>query len=279
MIYEILTLLLSQILIYLQEFKDLETLPFHCSLSRCALRARTGIFHFPLFKGRTYILSESIFLRVRRLLSAQLQDSVNAMERADSDGTMREAIREVDRTIDEVRASQEQTMTRRLQASRYKTMITAKVDELTEKARFALQQGREDLAEGALSLQVDFEKEAQQLEQLQMLARDEETKLDKSITALRTRKRQMEEALAAYTAARLEASMGGDSDFKQGRDVENKVNRGEAAFDRATPGAGSSGVSISDPKASDEVAEIENMQKSAVVALRLAALKRSNQAA
>jgi len=201
------------------------------------------------------------------------------MERADSDGTMREAIREVDRAIDEVRASHEQTMTRRLQASRHRTMITAKVDELTEKARFALLQGREDLAEGALSRQVDFEKEAQQLEQVQMLARNEESKLDESITALRTRRRQMEEALAAYTAARLEASMGGDSGFTQASDVENKVSRAEAAFDRAIPGAGGSSLSMSDPKANDQVAEIENMQKSAVVALRLAALKRSNQAA
>ena len=38
-------------------------------------------------------MSESIFLRVRRILSARIEDSVGAMERANSDGTMREGIR------------------------------------------------------------------------------------------------------------------------------------------------------------------------------------------
>ncbi|MBA1879007.1 hypothetical protein HLX94_24455, partial [Escherichia coli] len=57
-------------------------------------------------------MAESVFLRVRRLLSAKVEDSVDAMERANSDGTMREAIREVDRAMDEVRRDREAAMTR-----------------------------------------------------------------------------------------------------------------------------------------------------------------------
>ena len=40
-------------------------------------------------------MAESVFARVRRVLSGRIEDSVDAMERANSDGTMREAIREI----------------------------------------------------------------------------------------------------------------------------------------------------------------------------------------
>lgn len=224
-------------------------------------------------------MSESVFLRVRRLLSARIEDSVDAMERANSDGTMREAIRELDRAIDEVRGDQEKAMTRRLQAARQQAMIAKKVEELTGKARFALQEGREDLAEAALSRQVDFEGQTGQLEQIQGLAREEEAKLEESLTALRARKRQMEEALAAFMVARTEASLGGDGGFANTRSVERKVEQAEAAFDRAMSGAGGVAFTRGDAEAINRVAAIDSLQKSATVAQRLAALKQENQAA
>lgn len=218
-------------------------------------------------------MTESVFARVRRLLSARIEDSVDAMERANSDGTMREAIREVDRAIDEVRADQEKAMTRRLQAARQQDMLARKVEELTGKARFALQEGREDLAEGALKRQVDLEEQTSRLDQVQFVAREEEAKLEESLSALRARKTQMEEALAAYAVARSDASMGGDGGFENSRAVERKVENAEAAFDRAMTGAGGVGFSRGDAKAINSVAEIDTLQKKATVAERLAALK------
>ena len=224
-------------------------------------------------------MAESVFLRVRRLLSAQIEDSVDSMERSNSDGTMREAIREVDRTIDEVRSTLEKAMGRRLHAARQQDMIRKKVEELTEKARFALKEGREDLAEGALSRQVELENQVATLEQVQSHARDEEAKLEESLTALRARKKQMEEALSAYTIARTEASMGGDGGFTNTREVERKVERAEAAFDRAMTGAGGTGFTRGDAQAINRVAEIDTLQKGATVAQRLAALKQEVKAA
>jgi phage shock protein A len=224
-------------------------------------------------------MAESIFLRVRRLLSARVEDSVDAMERANSDGVMREAIREVDRAIDEVRADREQAMTRRLQAARQQGMLTKKVEELTGKARFALGQGRDDLAEGALARQVDLEQQAERLDAVQANAREEEARLEESLTALRTRKHEMEEALAAFAIAHAEASLGGDGGLQNQRDVERKVERAEAAFDRAMTGAGGAGFARSDVAAINKVAELDTLQKTATVAERLAALKQEAKAA
>lgn len=221
-------------------------------------------------------MAESVFLRVRRMLSSRVEDSVDAMERANSDGTMREAIREVDRAMDEVRRDREAAMTRRLQAARQQDMIAEKLVKLTEQARFALSEGREDLAEGALTRQVDLEEQSAKLERLKELCREEESKLDESYTALRARKTEMEEALAAFMIAREDASMGGDSGLENKREIETKIRNAEAAFDRAMTGAGGVGFTRSDAKSINSVAEIETMQKGATVADRLAALKRES---
>ena len=224
-------------------------------------------------------MAESVFVRVRRLLSARVEDSVDAMERANSDGTMREAIREVDRAIDDVRADLERAMTRRLQAARQQEMIGKKVTELTGKARFALSEGRDDLAEGALSRQIDLEGQSAKLQHVQELAREEEGKLEESLTALRARKKQMEEALAAFTIARSDASMGGDGGLQNAREVERKVENAEAAFNRAMTGAGGVGFTKGDAEALNKVAELDTLHKTATVAERLAALKQEAKAA
>lgn len=224
-------------------------------------------------------MAESIFSRVGRLLSARIEDSVDAMERANNDGVMREAIREVDRTIDAVRADQERAMTRRLQAARQAEMIGKKLEELTAKARFAVESGRDDLAEGALRRQVDLEGQTGRLEDVQLLARQEEAKLEDSLAALRARKAQMTEALSAFDVARSDAALGGDGGFHNARRHERQVEQAEAAFDRAMTGAGGVGFSRGDADAINRVAEIDTLQKGATVAQRLAALKASPKAA
>lgn len=221
-------------------------------------------------------MAESIFARVGRLLSARVEDSVDAMERANNDGVMREAIREVDRTIDAVRADQERAMTRRLQAARQAEMIGRKLEELTAKARFAVESGRDDLAEGALARQVDLEGQTGRLDEVQQLAREEEAKLDESLAALRARKGQMTEALAAFEIARSDAAVGGDGGFHNARRREQQVERAEAAFDRAMTGAGGVGLTRGDADAINRVAQIEALQKGATVAQRLAALKQAS---
>lgn len=224
-------------------------------------------------------MAESIFSRVGRLLSARIEDSVDAMERANNDGVMREAIREVDRTIDAVRADQERAMTRRLQAARQAEMIGKKLEELTAKARFAVESGRDDLAEGALSRQVDLEGQTGRLADVQLLARQEEAKLEDSLAALRARKAQMTEALSAFDVARSDAALGGDGGFHNARRHERQVEQAEAAFDRAMTGAGGVGFPRGDANAINRVAEIDTLQKGATVAQRLAALKASPKAA
>ena len=217
-------------------------------------------------------MAESIFARVRRVISGQIEDNVDAMERTNSDATMREAIREADRLIDEVRHDQEKAMTRRLQAARQQQMLAKKAAELTAKAEFALDEGREDLAEGALARQVDLEEHTGKLDQVQELARVEEEKLEESLAALRARKKQMEEALATFTIARTEASYGHD-DVASTVERDRRLENAEAAFDRAMTGGNGIGFERGDATAINQVSEIDTLSKRATVSARLAALK------
>jgi phage shock protein A len=219
------------------------------------------------------LMAESIFARVSRLLSATVEDAVDRMEQAGGEAVMREAIREADRAIDEVRAQLESAQARRLNAARHQKMLSERVDELTGKAGFALKEGREDLAEAALSRQVDFEAQAKKLEGVQSQAREEEQRLEDGLTALQARKAQMEEALSAYLTSRREAALGGDGPSRPGRSAEKKVDAAERAFDRAMAGSDGVGLARADAQAINGVAEIDRLRKSATVAERLAALR------
>lgn len=223
-------------------------------------------------------MAESIFLRVRRICAARIEDTVDRMERDGGDAVMREAIREVDRAIDDVRAQQQAAMGRRLQAAKQQQMVEAKIAELGAKAKFAVESGRDDLAEAALTRQVDFEAEVEKLRKIQGSTTEEEGKLEDSLAALRSRKAQMEDALRAYGEAQSEASMGGDKGFHVQQEIERKVERAEAAFDRAMDGAGGVNFTRADADTINKVTELDAMQKGASVKERLAALK-ANKAA
>lgn len=219
------------------------------------------------------VMAESIFARVSRLLSATVEDAVDRMEQAGGEAVMREAIREADRAIDEVRAQLESAMARRLNAARHQKLLTERVHELTDKAGFAVKEGREDLAEAALSRQIDFEAQAKKLDGVQSQAREEEQRLQEGLTALNARKAQMEEALSAYLTSRREAALGGDGPARPNRSAEKKVDAAERAFDRVMSGSEGVGFARADAEAINRVAELDTLQKSATVAERLAALK------
>ena len=218
-------------------------------------------------------MAESIFARVSRLLSATAEDAVDRMEKAGGDAVMREAIREAERAIDQVKAQLEAVVARRLQATRQQKMLNDRAEEMTTKAKFALAQSREDLAEAALSRQFDFDAQAEDLAVVQQQARDEEQRLDSGLAALNARKRQMEETLQAYVVSRQEAARGGDGPARPDRAAEKKVDAAEQAFNRAMAGAGGVGAVRADADAINRVAEIDGMQKSTTIAQRLAALK------
>ena len=215
---------------------------------------------------------ESIFTRISRIVSATVEDSVDRLERAGGETVMREAIREADRAVDGVKAEREAVMARRLQAARQQSMFSQRIEALTSKARFAVDEGRDDLAEAALSQQIEFEAQVEALREAQAQAREEEARLDEGLAALRARRTQMADTLAAYVLAQREAQTGAGPSRTE-TSAERKVDAAEQAFERAMAGTGGCGLPRTGADTMGRVAEIDVLQKRATIAERLAALK------
>jgi len=212
-------------------------------------------------------MAEPIFQRVGRIISATLEDAVDKLESAGSGSILRETVREVDRGIAQFQAERDDVQARLAQLARQQEQLRAEAAQLTEKARFALAEGREDLAEAALARQVDLEAQAEALKaKAEALARHE-AEIAEGLGTLKARKVQMEQEKEAFLAQRLDQAMAGQGVPKAESDRRQELNSAQHAFERIISAAGAA------PAPVDKIAEIDAMQKRAEVAARLAALK------
>jgi phage shock protein A len=202
---------------------------------------------------------------------------VDALESANPDGVMREAIREIDRTLDAVRSELGHAIAARAQASRHIERTKAKIDELGTKVTFAIGQGRDDLAEAAIARQVDLERQLPVLETSLRDAAAKQTELQSFLAALNGRKSEMEAELSAYVDTRrsagVDAPEGTTAGFMQ--TAERRANGAEQAFNRAMNGP--MGANAADAKSQRETAaklqELESIERSRIIASRLAEAK------
>lgn len=218
-------------------------------------------------------MTESIFTRISRILSASIEDTIDRLEVAGGPAVMREAIREAERAVEQANAERDGVTTRRLQATRQSQLLAKRITELNDKAVFALDEAREDLAEAALSRQIDFEGQAKALDDVQTQARAEEIELETGIAALVARKEQMEEALAAFEVVKRNSAPQSLHDARRDPSPEGRFDAAEKAFGRVMKNTGGVSFTRVDAETIQRIAEIDVLQKSAAVAQRLAALK------
>lgn len=213
-------------------------------------------------------MSEPIFRRMQRVVTAGVDSAVGAAERLNGGGLMRRAISEVDTAIQGLRREREAASTRALQADWSGAAARDKRSASERDARFALDQGREDLAKAAITRQLALEAEIERLDAVRVQSEREVAELDAQIAELGDRKVQME---AEYEAAEAARQM----QERLGRvpAVDRRIERAEAAFDRAravTGGVSAGPLQASPDRAADELARL---RAEAEVEARLAALR------
>lgn len=183
-------------------------------------------------------MTESISVRLRRIARARLEGLVDRMEQTSSPAVMAEAVREIERLMDEVSREKDQATLRRLSAVRSQNLLRDRLTDLESKARFAMTEGREDLAEIALSRQVDFESTIAELDQVIAQAGQEEERLALAHGELNQRRDTMSDTLRVYEAASVEAAQSAPA----GAATRSRAaDRAENAFRRAM-GAGAEGI-------------------------------------
>lgn len=214
-------------------------------------------------------MAEPLYLRVRRVISATSEDAVDALERASGASVMREAIRQVERALQDLRAEQDAAVAGAAQAKTRQARIRERLADLEEKARFALAKGRDDLAEAALARQVDLEAETKRLRAFEADAARDARRLEENAAELVERHTEMERELAEFELGRGDNSVGDDQAAQRDQAIRRRADRARETFDRMMNSArGGPGHRID-----AQEAEIDALRRGEAVAERLAALR------
>jgi phage shock protein A len=218
-------------------------------------------------------MSDSIFVRVQRVVTGGVGSALDAAERLSGTGVMRQAIRDMDSAMEKAHLEGEGARTRRLQAAHRLQECRKQLATLKEQARFALGKDRLDLAEAAIARQIDVESQIASLTRAETEAATAERKLEESAAELKLRRGQMYDELRGFEAAQRAGSNGDDAPGSPDARLQRRAERAQEAFERAMESAGGLSGGRASPEAAAKVAELEALQREAAIAERLAALQ------
>lgn len=219
-------------------------------------------------------MSETLVSRVKRLVSGGVNNLVDAVENVSPETVMKEALREVDAAIDQVRAEFGQVVANKHLANKRLMDANTRHEELSDRIQIGLKEGREDLAEAAISRQLDLEAQIPILETAIKDASSEEVELEGYISALQARRREMEEELDAFVKSRRTSGDDGAVGQTPQGGAEQKAGKAEAAFNRVMRSAtGLPGMTPSDSRDAAKIAELEKLSRENRIRERLAAFK------
>lgn len=205
-------------------------------------------------------MSETMTGRVGRLISGSINAVIDAAENVSPVIVMQESIREVEQAITEVRhelgkiAVQQHMTQDRLKSEENKHQV------LQDQIKVALKENREDLAEAAISKQMDIEAQLPVLKRTLEDALGQSKELEGFIAALQAKKREMEEELKRFKAHSETANESSSAE---------QLSKAEEAFNRVM------GTNVPLAKTPDDakLAELEALTRENRIAERLRAMK------
>ncbi|GGC06966.1 hypothetical protein GCM10011352_36540 [Marinobacterium zhoushanense] len=212
-------------------------------------------------------MSEGLFKRIGRLVSASANSLVDSLENTAPTAVMEEAIREIDSAIADVRAQLGKVEAARYLSSKSLNSDNTRHAQLQEQIELAVSQRRDDLAEVAISRQMDIEAMIPVVEKSIADSDAEIKELNAYIQALQAKKREMHETLSEYTkvsGAAVQAEHAGSAT------VETQVEQATDAFNRILSKAGAPGVSSGDER---KLAELDQLARQNRIQERLARVK------
>ena len=221
-------------------------------------------------------MKEKITGRVSRIISGGFNALLDAVENAAPEAVMEQALREIDEAIEEVRNELGKVIADKHMANSRLIQVNGKCEELAEKIELAVEENRDDLAEVAISQQLDIEAQIPILENQITDLSSSEKELEGYIAALKGKKGEMREELKLYKASRKEnSSASGGVAVNKGASIADKVSKAESAFGRVmenTTGI-SQGSSAADRNTAAALKELEDMSRNNRIQERLAAIK------
>jgi phage shock protein A len=218
-------------------------------------------------------MKESITSRVGRIIAGGAHKMVSMLENSAPEMVLGEAIREIDDALYEIRSELGKVIAKKHLITNRLREENSKHEDLYSKAELAIRQEREDLAEAAVSHQLDIEAQIPVLENTISECSKSEKELEGYIAALQAKKREMQEELTIYCKSNAEAASLSNFGQKSMADINNiaaKVVRAESVFDRILQKGISS---VSNVKTESQMAELEDLSRKNSIKERLSAIK------
>ena len=227
-------------------------------------------------------MTDTIASRVTRVVSGSVHALLDAVESAAPEVTMAQAVREVDRVIDDVRAELGRVEASKHLATTQLNKLNTDHEQLAAQIEAALGQGREDLARAGLEKQLNIEDQVPVLQKSLADQRDTGKELEGYIAALLAKKREMEQALRDYVSARASQTSGRGPSAgpvtSRGKSEDRVANAG-AVFDRVlAKQTGLSGLTSAATGDTVKLRELQDLQRANRIEERLAQLKLDRQA-
>ena len=146
-------------------------------------------------------MKESISSRIRRIITGTANSIVSKIEGLAPEAVLKQAIREVDGAIDEVRAEMGSVAAQKHHVTKAISKLNNEHAQITEQLEIAVGEARKDLVEIAVSRQVDIEDQLPALETQLGDCSSQIIELEQAITGLVAKRNEMEDELFDFQHA------------------------------------------------------------------------------
>ncbi|HZT89395.1 MAG TPA: PspA/IM30 family protein [Stellaceae bacterium] len=220
-------------------------------------------------------MTDTIAARVTRIIGGGVHAFLDRLENAAPDAVMAQAVREIDQLIGDVRAELGRAEAAKHLVTTRLNRLNTEHEELAGQIEIALGENREDLARAGVEKQLNIEDQIPVLQKSLLEQQENIKELEGYIAALFAKKREMEQALQEFLAARRGGSTAPAAANPGSR--EARAERAGAAFDRVLARHG--GVAAGNASAANaaQLKELQELQHNRRIDDKLATLKAARQ--
>ncbi len=215
-------------------------------------------------------MAETLAVRVTRILAGSAHALLDAIEDMAPEALMRQAIREIDQVLADVRADLGKVEAAKHLITCHINKLNNENEQLAADVETALARGEETLARAGIERQTLIDDQTPVLQRSLAEQQERSHELEGYITALLAKRREMEDAFQQFLATRAQADAGAPARVEQSARLENA----QSAFDRVLARqTGVTGLSMLNTADAQKLKELQELARRNRIDERLAQLK------
>jgi phage shock protein A len=217
-------------------------------------------------------MAETLATRVTRILAGGAHAFLDKVEDMAPEAMMRQAVREIDQVMSEVRADLGKVEAAKHIITSHINKLNTENETLSASVENALASGQEDLARAGIERQTLIDDQTPVLQRSLGEQQDKARELEGYITALIAKRREMEEALQEYLASVAQKTLSTSVSGKASH--ESRVEDARSSFDRVLARqTGVIGLTAMPSGDAQKLKELQDLSRRNRIEERLAQLK------